>query len=669
VVGSNSDTVTHNHSEAGSEGLSDPSVQLPLLQEGVVLKDRYLLERAIGEGGMGLVFQARDLEEERIAQESGGAARTERLAIKILRPELHRYALTQLEELRRTRTLVHQNIVRAGDCQQQGQLVFMTMELLEGRTLDKLLDTDFAQGMPRELARTLIADLGAGLSYAHDRGFVHCDLKPSNIFVTQAFRIKILDFGIARALRGDRAKETGLHSGLTPRYASPEMLRAWRLDRLQGYRPDRRDDIFALGCIIHELLTGTHPFGNEIWDADEAAQRGWCLPQIEGLTPQQQQALAKALAFDCAKRTPRVGDLVDVFVADSAATPRSRVSRNWAPPRWLWASLTIAALVGMAAMVLWRPHPGVLPDATPSLSATAAAALLAKLGVEHQGEIGDVAGNAAALRTLVETAPRRVELGSTAEEILDALSQCRRAGADCLPDRYTDEVARRALVRPYLLDSTPVSVGAFKEFVEATAYRTEVEREPAVSAYHHTAAGLELQPGETWLRSARGLPTQASEPVVAVTFEDAQAYCQWKGERLPTEDEWEYAARGADRTRYPGGSDPPRVFPSTQSLPRVGSGPLEGTGGVYRNLSGTVWQWTSSEQTEPNGARRTASKVVLKGGSWQDTNPADARAAVRRVSAPHVADDVTGFRCARTVRVWPDADLWLRQYFRLRGTS
>jgi serine/threonine protein kinase/Flp pilus assembly protein TadD len=362
VTGSGDETITrHGGSGAGAEVGFDACGQ-PVLKEGMILKSRYLLEHTIGEGGMGVVFQARDLEEERIALESGGTVGTDRLAIKLLRPELQRNALAQLEELRRTRTLVHQNIVRAGDCQQEGPLVFMTMELLEGRTLDQLLKRDFAQGVPWGLARTLIAELGAGLSYAHDRGFVHCDLKPSNIFVTQAFRPKILDFGIARALRAPGQRDSSEHAGLTPRYASPQMLRAWRTGQLHSYRPDRRDDLFALGCIVYELLTGTHPFGQAA-DADEAAEQGWSLPEIDGLAAPQRRLLAEALAFDAAKRPSKVEHFVEGLVEGLPRQQRASRPPRWTSRRWRLTGASVAALATITALVLWRTHPGPSPAA------------------------------------------------------------------------------------------------------------------------------------------------------------------------------------------------------------------------------------------------------------------------------------------------------------------
>src|SRR5580704_4441492 len=148
---------------------------------GTVLKDHYVLESLIGEGGMGIVYKARDLEEEKI----GGHARW--IAIKLLKPEYRDDpALVQalLEEVTKTRDISHPNIVAAYSCQVAGPNVFTTMQYLEGKTLDVLLDEDYPGGMPWERARPIIEDIGAALSYAHQRGIIHCDLKPANVFIT-----------------------------------------------------------------------------------------------------------------------------------------------------------------------------------------------------------------------------------------------------------------------------------------------------------------------------------------------------------------------------------------------------------------------------------------------------------------------------------------------------
>ena len=140
--------------------------------------------------------------------------------------------------------------------------------------------------------------------------------------------------------------------------------------------------------------------------------------------------------------------------------------------------------------------------------------------------------------------------------------------------------------------------------------------------------------------------------MVGVSFQDAVAYCRSKDVRLPTEDEWEYVARGPTRMIFPWGENAEPVAGVLNSPPRITDGPAEGIGGRYKGLSGNVWQWVDGKA----GSRR-----VLKGGSWLESNPANKRAAVRRYELPNRADEDSGFRCAKSVPAWPDAELWLAQ--------
>ena len=140
--------------------------------------------------------------------------------------------------------------------------------------------------------------------------------------------------------------------------------------------------------------------------------------------------------------------------------------------------------------------------------------------------------------------------------------------------------------------------------------------------------------------------------MVAVNFGDAQAYCRWREKRLPTEDEWEYIARGPERRSFAWGNELQPALTHNSSLVAVGGGPAEGIGGLYRDMSGMVWQWVDT----PDGKRK-----ILKGGVWNDANPANRRAAVRRSEEPDRADVTSGFRCAAAAMTWPDADFWISQ--------
>lgn len=333
---------------------------------GTTLKGRYLLEEIAGEGGMGIVYRARDIEEQRIA----GAEQL--VAIKVLRPEFREHpdsVRALFEEVRNTRELAHPNIVSVYGCQEDGPHVFMTMQYLEGKTLDALLSEDIARGLPWERARPIIAGIGSALAYAHDRGVIHCDLKPSNVFLTLSGVPKVLDFGIAQAAR--RARDGRFDAGslraLTLPYASPEMIRAWRedesaRDEARVYSPKTSDDIYSFGCLVYELLTGRHPYDGR--DAEEARAAGSACSRIAGISASQNRAIRKALSFDAAQRFARVEDFVGSLL-------------DHRPPNVKVISVIGAALVVVAVSTwpLWRsgrvtstskpvvPSPGV--SATP----------------------------------------------------------------------------------------------------------------------------------------------------------------------------------------------------------------------------------------------------------------------------------------------------------------
>jgi eukaryotic-like serine/threonine-protein kinase len=298
------------------------------LAMGQKLSGRYRIERALGEGGMGVVYLAAD---EQIAGES--------FAVKVLKQSLSTEALAILrEEVRKTRKLSHPNIVDMHSVNVDGTRLYVLMEYLEGKPLNALLDEEFGRGMPFSRAWPIIEDACAALVYAHDHSVIHCDLKPANIFVTTSGRTKLLDFGIARVARGPLMHKRLGPLALTPAYASCEML--------AGEEADRRDDIYSLACLIYETLCGERPFGR--FNALEARAAGVQVPPLGALSVGQNAALAKALAFDREARTGSVEQLLAGLVTDKA--PQGR--RN----AMLGAALigTIAVL-GFAYLALDKP--------------------------------------------------------------------------------------------------------------------------------------------------------------------------------------------------------------------------------------------------------------------------------------------------------------------------
>ncbi len=200
----------------------------------------YRIEQKIGEGGMGAVYRGRDLMLER------------EVAIKALRPELAR----QPELVSRFRTeavtlakLNHSNIATLYNFVRQGDDFFMMMEFVRGRTLEEVIRQEGALEVER--AVRLFCQALDGIAHAHALGVVHRDIKPANVMLTDSDEVKVMDFGIARVLGTARQTKTGRLIG-TLEYMPPEQMR--------GQETDARADIYSLGILLYEMLTGRVPF-------------------------------------------------------------------------------------------------------------------------------------------------------------------------------------------------------------------------------------------------------------------------------------------------------------------------------------------------------------------------------------------------------------------------
>lgn len=206
------------------------------------LVGNYKVTDQIGEGGMGSVFRGMDIMLER------------EVAIKMLRPELSR----QPHIVERFRSeavtlakLNHPNIATLYSFLRQGEDFFMVMEFVRGETLDSLIGKSGA--MPWERAVALFSQALEGIEHAHKMGIVHRDIKPANMMLTETGSIKVMDFGIARVLGTNRLTKTGHLIG-TVEYMSPEQVR--------GEETDARSDIYSLGILLYEMLTGRVPFNS-----------------------------------------------------------------------------------------------------------------------------------------------------------------------------------------------------------------------------------------------------------------------------------------------------------------------------------------------------------------------------------------------------------------------
>ncbi len=309
---------------------------------GSVIRDRFQLEEELGAGGMGVVYKARDLRKDE-AQDSDPW-----VAIKVLTDEFrdHPQALVSLQrEAVKAQKLAHPNIITVYDFDRDGTTIYLTMELMRGKSFADVVKQIGYAGMDAKAAAPLIQEMAAGLAYAHEREIVHSDFKPGNLFLTDDGRVKILDFGIARAATGAEDKDDWFDAGslgaLTPGYASLEMIR--------GDDPHPADDVYALAIVAYLLLTGEHPFGRQ--KADKALIENLKPAPIKGLKAYQWRAIRDGLAF---RREDRIQD---------AGTFLRRFRGHSPVRKWLYAST--AASLAAAAFFAWQStldDPGPFPE-------------------------------------------------------------------------------------------------------------------------------------------------------------------------------------------------------------------------------------------------------------------------------------------------------------------
>jgi len=210
------------------------------LQPGHVLGGRYEILEMLGQGGMGAVYKARDREVDRL------------VALKVIRPELAAHAVILgrfKQELILARQVTHKNVIRIFDLGEAEGAKFISMEYVDGRDLKSLL-VERGKLAPEEAAG-IIEQACRALDAAHAEGVVHRDLKPQNIMVDKQGRVVVMDFGIARSREMPGLTQTGVVVG-TPEYMSPEQAK--------GEELDARSDLFSLGIILYQLLTGVSPF-------------------------------------------------------------------------------------------------------------------------------------------------------------------------------------------------------------------------------------------------------------------------------------------------------------------------------------------------------------------------------------------------------------------------
>jgi len=323
------------------------------------LDDKYLIERLLGQGGMGAVYKATHL------------GTTRAVAIKIIRPQLSSNE-EFVERFRREASsaagLQHPNVVAVYDRGEFDGTYYIAMEYLEGRSLKTIvqqeapLDTDRAIDLTIQVLRAA--------RFAHRRGIIHRDLKPHNVIVDADGRAKVTDFGIARAGASDMT-QTGSIMG-TAQYLSPEQA--------QGHAVSAASDIYSIGIMLYELLTGRVPFEGEsaVTVALKQVNERPTPPSVynPAVTPELEEAVMRALEKDPARRYPDADAFIAALQAARNGTATAVLAAPPPPPEppsevyvypeeplaprepreggrwWLWLLAVLVAALGLAAVLL-----------------------------------------------------------------------------------------------------------------------------------------------------------------------------------------------------------------------------------------------------------------------------------------------------------------------------
>jgi formylglycine-generating enzyme required for sulfatase activity/tRNA A-37 threonylcarbamoyl transferase component Bud32 len=505
--------------------------------QGARVSDRYTIEERLGKGGMGVVYRAQD------------SFLNEKVALKFMHPGLLRTQRGQqlfIQEAQLARRLRHDNIVAVHDAGRTGDgILYLSMEFLKGYSLRAFLRQRRTERrlIDVRLAVTLMSEVLDALKYAH-KFVVHRDLKPENLMLLSGERVKILDFGLARALEIEAqvVDETTVDPNRiigTVAYAAPEQTRFGNVDL--------RADLYAAGLLLREMLTLRTPL-------DEPAE----VSQVRG------------------------------DVAPSLLTVLEKALRLEKEDRWQTAGEFRAALVKAY-------RESYQPQAAPAFQASS--------------------GRPVSTEDMIYLEGGSFLMGSN--------------------ERPEEAPPFEAHVEPFYIDACPVTNEKYAEFLKAT---------------HHTEPKF-------WRNAELNGPQQ---PVVGVTWADAQAYAAWAGKQLPTETQWEYAARGKTNRRYPWGVQEPDQtranygdylnMPSIVTMHEDGMTPE----GIY-DLAGNVHEWTADLLLPYDPPRRQAAtkagevRRVARGGSWH-SGPAELRSAARKGVFPESQLATLGFRCALPAR-------------------
>jgi serine/threonine-protein kinase len=658
---------------------------------------KYQIIKELGRGGFDIVYEALD------------SVLNRRVAIKVLHPSLTvdtQFLYRFQQEAALAARMEHPNIVTIHDFDQQDGRYFIVMSLMrQGSLKDRLqklgaLSTDQAQIMLKQVA--------SGLAYAHEQGIIHRDLKPGNILIDEHGIARVADFGFAKALDGNESmafSTLGNPMG-TAAYMAPEI---W-----EGKPATAQSDIYSLGCIVYEMLTGKALFEGES-TAQIVTQHVVYGPQLaEDLPDGWRKLLSRCLMKDPNERYPSAKALLedlqwgvfsapqelqseivlrsvevdsedvegieylpsstadpglvfdeheissDGFEDRTLATDYEHVAMDFGSygqqsaierkgmRKWLLPGLLgLLALVLMVVLLAIKNNTAkwaFYTQQTQSVTATNTSTNTptrtntpTQTNTPTRTKTSTPTQTNTPTITPTSTPVTKVRSKDGMEMVYVPKGEFTMGSTDSDADDDESPV-REVRLDAYWIDKYEVSNGQYQKCVNAGKCTKPSSTESfSRSSYYGNAKYDDF-------------------PVIYVTWHQAKAYCEWAGGSLPTEAQWEKAARGTDARKYPWGDESPNsnlvnYGEIKGDTTAVGSYPRGASPYGAMDMAGNVWEWVldwygpydAAETNNPQGPG-TGDYRVLRGGSWNNINWY-IRSGLRYYDFPTDASLRIGFRC------------------------